>query len=95
MGRFFKSPGKYWDEDEEGAGDDAFFASEAEDGEDGSDDQDEEEMLDAIRRGEYKPKKSDPWTWHVLYATSRDLEALSKNTYDLSSKRSKQAGDPK
>ena len=89
MGRFFKSPSKYWDEDEE---EKDLFGDSPEDvleEDEEVDEEDEEEILQAIRRGEYKPKRSDPWTWHVLYATNRDLESLSKNTHDLSSQRSK------
>lgn len=96
MGKFFKSPSKYWAEDEEDeeAGD-GFFGEESDDEDEDEDEEeddepDEDDILDAIRRGEYKPKKKDPWTWHVLYATSRDLESLNKNTDDFSGNRSKQ-----
>lgn len=93
MGKFFKSPSKYWADDEEEEENDGFFGDEEEeDEEEDEDEEDEEGILDAIRKGTYKPKKKDPWTWHVLYATSRDLEALNKNTDDFSSDRSKQKG---
>ena len=35
-----------------------------------------EEMAAAIRAGEYKPKRSDPWSAHTLYNVLKDLGDL-------------------
>jgi len=46
------------------------------DDDDGDDDEESFELLEAkIRTGKYKPKKSDPWTAHILY---QNLKALGE-----------------
>ena len=35
-----------------------------------------EEMAAAIRAGEYKPKRADPWSAHTLYNVLKDLGDL-------------------
>jgi hypothetical protein len=104
MASFYKPPSKNWkkghslddedeDEDEDslldalrGADDDE---DEVDDEGDDDEEEDEEDILDAIRKGEYKPKKKDPWTWHCLYSTCRDLESLSRDTHDFSRRKNK------
>jgi len=97
VSRFFRPPSKYpasksfsdaFDEEDEFDDEDDTLPEDddAEDSDVGE--VDEDDILDSIRRGEYKPKKKDPWTWHCLYSTCRDLDSLNRNTNDISRGRS-------
>jgi hypothetical protein len=43
---------------------------------DGDEEELSEEMAAAIRAGEYKPRRSDPWSAHVLYNALKDIGKL-------------------